>query len=48
LNAKALFGAAMIDRKQGGFLNPPLFLPRKFFLADWFSCLVNFIDEKRL
>ena len=33
-----IFGAAMIDWEQGGVLNPLLFLPRKFFPADWFSC----------
>ena len=42
LNAKALFGAAMIDWEQGGVLNPLLFLPRKFFPADWFSCDILF------
>ena len=42
LNAKAIFGAAMIDWEQGGVLNPLLFLPRKFFPADWFSCDILF------
>ena len=40
--AKAIFGAAMIDWEQGGVLNPLLFLPRKFFPADWFSCDILF------
>ena len=34
LNAKAVFGATMIDREQGGVLNSPLFFLRKFFLTD--------------
>ena len=42
IECKAIFGAAIIDREQGGVLNPLLFLPRKFFPADWFSCDILF------
>jgi hypothetical protein len=45
---RAIFGAAMIDWEQGGVLNPLLFLPRKFFPADWFLLRYTFSNNLSL